>query len=92
MMHRSVHFIPRQFLDSQHVKDEDFGEIALISGQAYRARRCLEYLEKPLKIFTFLGHTFWTGGYKGRKVTVGNGGLYSPDTAIITEILCEAGV
>jgi uridine phosphorylase len=32
-----------------------------------------------------------TGSLDGKRVTVGNGGRYAPDTAITTEILCGAG-
>ncbi|MCF7869898.1 MAG: hypothetical protein K9M01_02130, partial [Candidatus Omnitrophica bacterium] len=40
----------------------------------------------------FLGYTFWTGSYKGKKVTVGNGGFYAPDSAFVTELLAVGGV
>jgi uridine phosphorylase len=33
----------------------------------------------------------YTGTLDGKRVTVGNGGRYAPDTAITTEILCGAG-
>ena len=52
----------------------------------------MEQLENPVKNFAFLGHTFWTGTYKGKRVTVGNGGFYAPDTAFAIEIICAAGV
>ena len=52
---------------------------------------CLPKLENPVKNFTFLAYTFWTGLYKGKKVTVGNGGFYAPDSALATELLCAAG-
>jgi uridine phosphorylase len=32
-----------------------------------------------------------TGTIDGKRVTVGNGGRYAPDTAMTTEILCAAG-
>ncbi|MCF7895314.1 MAG: hypothetical protein K9L69_04205, partial [Candidatus Omnitrophica bacterium] len=53
---------------------------------------CLKHLENPVKNFTFLGYTFWTGSYKGKKVTVGNGGFYAPDSAFVTELLAVGGV
>jgi uridine phosphorylase len=33
----------------------------------------------------------YSGTLDGKRVTVGNGGRYAPDTAITTEILCGAG-
>ena len=92
MMQRDVHLKPKELLGSLQFRDGDFGEIALISGQQHRAKMCLEKLENYVKNFTFLGYTFWTGFYKGRKVTVGNGGFYAPDSAFVTEFLCVGGI
>jgi len=48
-------------------------------------------LDKPEKNFTFLDYEMHTGTLEGKRVTVGNGGRYAPDTAMTTEILCAAG-
>ncbi len=92
MMQRDVHLKPKDLLEHLQFKEGDFGKIALVSGQPQRAKLCLDMLERPTKNFTFLGYTFWTGFYKGRKITVGNGGFYSPDSAFVTELLCNAGI
>jgi len=92
MMQRDVHLKPKDLLNSLQFKEGDFGKIALVSGQPQRAQSCLKFLEKPVKNFTFLGYTFWTGFYKGKKITVGNGGFYAPDSAFVTELICNAGV
>ena len=92
MMERDVHITPKELLHSLQFKDGDFGEVVLMSGQQHRAKMCLEKLENHVKNFTFLGYTFWTGFHKGKKVTVGNGGFYSPDSAFVTEMLCVGGV
>ena len=92
MMQRDIHLSPKDLLSSLQFKDGDFGKIALISGQQHRAKMCLEKLENCVKNFTFLGYTFWTGFYKGKKITVGNGGFYAPDSAFVTEFLCAGGV
>ncbi len=92
MMQRDVHLRPEDLLKSLQFKEGNFGKIALVSGQAQRAKMCLDYLEKPVKNFTFLSYTFWTGFYKGKRITVGNGGFYAPDSAFVTELLCVAGV
>jgi uridine phosphorylase len=91
MMQREVHLKAADLLNSLQFKKGDFGKIAIVSGQPQRAKMVLENLEKPVKNFTFLGYTFWTGFYKDKKITVGNGGFYAPDSAFITEMLCEAG-
>lgn len=92
MMQRDVHLHAKGLLESLQFRQGDFGEIGIISGQMQRAQRCLQYLENPVKNFSFLGYTFWTGMYKGKKVTVGNGGFYAPDSAFVTEILCAGGI
>lgn len=92
MMQRKIHIKAKDLLYSLQFKDGDFGDIALISGQQHRAKMCLGRMENAVKNFTFLGYTFWTGFYKGRKVTVGNGGFYSPDSALVTELLCAGGI
>ena len=92
MMQRDVHMTPQALLDSLQFKPGDFGRIALVSGQVHRAQMCLKKLENPVKNFTFLGYTFWTGAYKGMKITVGNGGFYAPDSAFVTELLCAGGI
>lgn len=92
MMQRDVHLKPSDLLYSLQFKDGDFAKIAILSGQVQRARMCLQHLDQAVKNFTFLGYTFWSGYYNGRKVTVGNAGFYAPDSAFITELLCVAGV
>lgn len=102
MMQRDIHIKPEDLLNSLQFKQGDFGEIAVVSGQPQRAQMFREKLENVVKNFTFLGYTFWTGYYptkggsasggKGKKVTVGNGGFYAPDTAFVTELLCVGGV
>ncbi len=91
-MERDVHITPQELLYSLQFKEGDFGEVVLMSGQQHRAKMCLEKLENHVKNFTFLGYTFWTGFHKGKKVTVGNGGFYSPDSAFVTEMLCVGGI
>ncbi len=92
MMQREIHMNPQELLYSLQFKKGDFGDIALVSGQQHRAQMCLKHLENSVKNFTFLGYTFWTGTYKGKKITVGNGGFYSPDSALVSELLCAGGI
>ncbi|MBN2482937.1 MAG: hypothetical protein JXD21_01885 [Candidatus Omnitrophica bacterium] len=92
MMTREIHMEPKGLLDSLQFRPGDFAHTAIISGQPQRAKMCVDKLEDPVKNFTFLGYTFWTGTYKGKRVTVGNGGFYAPDSAFITELVCAAGV
>ena len=42
--------------------------------------------------FSFMEYSMYTGNFAGTKVTAINGGRFSADTAITTEILCNAQV
>ncbi|MDL1955828.1 MAG: hypothetical protein LWW95_02065 [Candidatus Desulfofervidus auxilii] len=92
MMKRDVHITPMDLLKSVQFKEGDLAKIAIISGQPQRVSMALEKLKNPIRNFSAFGYTFWTGKYKDKRVTVGNGGLYAPDSALITELLCVAGV
>ncbi|MDD3296893.1 MAG: hypothetical protein PHU64_05980 [Candidatus Omnitrophica bacterium] len=92
MMQREVHMKAEDLLQTLQFRAGDFGDVVLVSGQQHRAKLCLQRLENSVKNFTFLGYTFWTGFYKGKKVTVGNGGFYAPDSAFVTELLCAGGI
>ncbi|MDY6863042.1 MAG: hypothetical protein SV062_08640 [Thermodesulfobacteriota bacterium] len=92
MMERDVHLKATDLLNDLQFKPGDFGNIALISGQPQRVSICLERINNPVKNFSTMGYTFWTGEFEGKKVTVGNAGMYAPDTALVTEILCAGGI
>ena len=92
MMERPIHISPQDLLQAIQFKPGDFAGVALISGQPQRAKASLKYLENPVKNFSTMGYTFWTGEYRSQRVTVGNAGLYAPDTALVTELLCAGGI
>lgn len=73
------------------LKDDSLGPYALVPGPRERSQKLLAALEKPAKNFTFLDYEMYTGTLDGKRVTVGNGGRFAPDTAMISEILCAAG-
>jgi purine-nucleoside phosphorylase len=91
-MKKDVHLTGRDLLGMVQVRPGDFGKVAIIPGTAERRDAILEYLEKPVKSFSFFEYTMFTGFYEGVKVAVGNGGRFSPDSAIIAEILCAGQV
>ncbi len=92
LMKRPLHLSARDLLNQMQVKTQDLANIALVSGQIHRVQMCLEKLVNPVQNFSAMGYTFWTGTYNGEKITVGNAGLYAPDTALVAELLCEAGI
>ena len=92
MMKRDVHITARDLLNAMQFREGDLGRIGILSGQPQRIEMCLEILKNPIKNFSAFGYTLWTGEYKGKRITVGNGGMYAPDAALVTEIVCEGGV
>ncbi|OGQ78233.1 MAG: hypothetical protein A3F90_00375 [Deltaproteobacteria bacterium RIFCSPLOWO2_12_FULL_60_19] len=91
-MPKEPHFTPARMVSMLGIKPGSMGRYALIPGPKERSDMILGMLEQPQKNFTFLDTEMHTGAYDGKRVTVGNGGRYAPDTAISTEILCAGGV
>jgi uridine phosphorylase len=91
MLIKEAHFTPERMLSMLGLKPNSLASYALIPGPKERSEAILKLLENPQKNFTFLDYEMYTGTLDGKRVTVGNGGRYAPDTAITTEILCGAG-
>ncbi len=91
-MKKAIHMTGQDLLGMVQVKPGDFGKYAIIPGTTERRDAILSFLEKPVKSFSFFEYALYTGTYKGIKVAVGNGGRFSPDSAIIAEILCAGKV
>ena len=90
-MLKQSHFTPQRMISMLGLRQNSVGPYALIPGPKERSELLLKLLEAPEKNFTFLDYEMHTGSLDGKRVTVGNGGRYAPDTAITTEILCGAG-
>jgi uridine phosphorylase len=90
-MVKEAHFTPQRMLSMLGLKTDSLGPYALVPGPKDRSDLILKTLESPQKNFTFLDYEMHTGTLDGKRVSVGNGGRYAPDTAITTEILCGAG-
>jgi uridine phosphorylase len=90
-MLKDAHFTPQRMLAMLGLKADSLGPFALIPGPKERSEMLLKLLDSPQKNFTFLDYEMYSGTLDGKRVTVGNGGRYAPDTAITTEILCGAG-
>jgi len=90
-MVKEPHFTPQRMLNMLGLKPDSLGPYALVPGPKERSEMLLKLMDGPQKNFTFLDYEMHTGTLEGKRVTVGNGGRYAPDTAITTEILCGAG-
>jgi uridine phosphorylase len=91
-MIKEPHFTPQKMLSLLGLKADSLGPYALIPGPKERSQMLLGILDNPTKDFTFLDYEMHTGKIDGKRVTIGNGGRFAPDTAMTTEILCAAGV
>ena len=91
-MPKEPHFTPESMLSLLGIRPGALAPTALIPGPKERSQKLLASLESPKKIFSFLDYEMHVGSHQGKKVTVGNGGRYAPDTAITTDILCAGGV
>ena len=72
------------------LRPEDVGKYAIVPGPKERLDGMLKAIENPVKNFTFMEYNMYTGMLDGAKVTMMNGGRFAADTAITTEILCNA--
>jgi uridine phosphorylase len=90
-MLKEAHFTPRRMITMLGLKPDSLGPYALIPGPKERSDLILKSVADSKRNFTFLDYEMHTGNLDGKRVTVGNGGRFAPDTAITTEILCGAG-
>ncbi len=89
-MKKDVHLTGQDLMEMVQLRPEDIGKYAIVPGPKERLDGFLKSLENPIKNFSFMEYTMYTGQYNGTKVTSINGGRFSADTAITTEILCSA--
>jgi len=64
------------------------GKYAIVPGPKDRLEVLIKKLENPVRNFSFMEYTMYTGTYQGIKVTAINGGRFSTDTSITTEVMC----
>lgn len=91
-MKKDIHLTAKELLGMLQIKPGDFGKYAIVPGPTDRRDAILKHIKDPVRNFSFMEYTFYSGEYENTKVTVGNGGRYSPDSAISAEILCHGGV
>ena len=89
-MKKDVHMTGRDLMGMVQLRPQDIGEIAIVPGPRERLDAVVKKLKDPVKNFSFMEYTMFTGDYQGTRVTAINGGRFSADTAITTEILCNA--
>ncbi len=88
-MRKEIHLTGRDLMGMVQLRPEDVGKYALVPGPKERMEAIVKRLENPIKNFAFMEYTMYTGGFQGTRITTINGGRFSADTAITTEILCN---
>src|SRR3989338_6633454 len=91
-MQKEIHLTGKDLINMVQVKPGDFGKFAIITGTPERRDAVLKNLQKTINNFSFMEYAFFTGYLDDIKVTVGNGGRFSADSAITSEVICNGGV
>jgi uridine phosphorylase len=91
-MRKEVHMTGRDLMNMVQLHPKDVGKYAIVPGPRERAEAVVKKMKNPVKNFSFMEYTMHTGHYEGIPLTTINGGRFAADTAITTEILCNAQV
>lgn len=91
-MQKDIHLTAKDLMAMVQLRPEDVGKYAIVPGPVDRLQALLKKLENPIRNFSFMEYSMYTGSLAGVKVTAMNGGRFSPDTAITTEIICASQI
>jgi uridine phosphorylase len=91
-MQKEVHLTGKDLTAMVQLRPQDVGKYAIVPGPKDRLEVLLKKIESPVKNFSFMEYTMYTGMYQGIKLTAINGGRFSTDTSITAEVMCNAGI
>jgi uridine phosphorylase len=91
-MQKSIHMTGKDLTAMVQLRPQDVGAYAIIPGPRDRMEAVTRKLKDPVRNFSFMEYAMYTGEYEGMKVTTINGGRFSADTAITTEVVCNAEI
>jgi len=91
-MQKEVHLTGKDLTQMVQLRPQDVGKYAIVPGPKDRLEVLMKKLENPVKNFSFMEYTMYTGTFEGIKLTCINGGRFSTDTSITTEVMCNAGI
>ncbi|MFA5156596.1 MAG: hypothetical protein WC532_04315 [Candidatus Omnitrophota bacterium] len=91
-MVKDVHLTGKDLTQMVQLRPQDVGKYAIVPGPKDRLEVLLKKMENPVKNFSFMEYTMYTGMYQGIKLTGINGGRFSTDTSITSEVMCNAGI
>jgi len=88
-MKKDIHMTGKDLAGMVQLRPQDIGKYIIIPGTPDRLQALLNKIKDPMKNFTFMEHSMYTGDLDGIKVTGMNGGMFAANTAITTEIVCN---
>jgi uridine phosphorylase len=91
-MQKEVHLTGKDLTEMVQLRPQDVGKYAIVPGPKDRLEVLIKKLENPARNFSFMEYTMYTGTYQGIKITAINGGRFSTDTSITTEVMCNAKI
>jgi len=91
-MQKEIHLTGKDLTDMVQLRPQDVGKYAIVPGPRDRLDILMKKIENPVRNFSFMEYTMYTGMYQGIKITGINGGRFSTDTSITTEVMCNAGI
>ena len=91
-MQKEVHLTGKDLTQMVQLRPQDVGKYAIVPGPKDRLEVPIKKIENPVRNFSFMEYTMYTGTYQGIKITAINGGRFSTDTSITTEVICNAGI
>ena len=91
-MQKEVHLTGKDLTDMVQLRPQDVGKYAIVPGPKDRLEALMKKIENPVRNFSFMEYTMYTGTYQGIKITGINGGRFSTDTSITSEVMCNAGI
>ena len=91
-MQKEIHLTGRDLTQMVQLRPQDVGRYAIVPGPKDRLEVLLKKIENPVRNFSFMEYTMYSGSYSGIKITAINGGRFSADTAITAEVICNAQI
>ena len=91
-MQKPIHLTGKDLTDMVQLRPQDVGKWAVIPGPKDRMEVLTKKLKDAVRNFSFMEYAMYTGEYEGMKITTINGGRFSADTAITTEVVCNAEI
>ncbi|MDI6605815.1 MAG: hypothetical protein QME65_01530 [Candidatus Omnitrophota bacterium] len=91
-MQKEVHLTGKDLTQMVQLRPQDVAKYAIVPGPRDRLEVLLKKIENPVRNFSFMEYSMYTGTYNGIRITAINGGRFSTDTSITTEVICNAGI